>query len=177
MENNEAVNDETLNTSTEDTTVENKSDKYSWLSEEEKKILENDKIKEQKEKTKAYYETLREERDSYKDLYQKELEEKKQLESKVEYDIACAQFWEAVVSNEKVKEYKEKHPWLSYEECIKLAWVVQEKKTHTSSLVWRPARSSNSSMLIYNIEDLWKMKQSERLDILRRAKNWEVKVV
>jgi hypothetical protein len=73
-----------------------------------------------------------------------------------------------------VKWYKERHPDLSYEECVKLAWF-EPKKTARQSFIGRASKNIGNTS-VYKTSELVKMSDSDRREIVRRSIRWEVKI-
>lgn len=97
-----------------------------------------------------------------------------------ERDIAAAKYWDDVVNDEKVQEIREKHSTLSWDEVIVLAG---KNKTNRSPEAPKFIGRNNPKEILNNgskellRSDIVKLSQPERIEIQKKAKQGEVKII
>lgn len=98
-----------------------------------------------------------------------------QVREEGEKKAAIAQFWEEVVNDEKVQEYRSKYPWMWYEEAVKLAWK-EPKKVWSMFVARNPSNILNEWTKTITASELESMPEAQRRDHLARAKKGEIKI-
>lgn len=133
------------------------------------------RLREDKKKIKEEYEAKLAEKDANAEKLKADYEERFKS---LEMESLINKYGQDVMSDEKVQEYREKHPTLSWDEVITLAWKWKTKGSpEAPKFIGRnPIDVLNKDKSELNWSDIVKLPQHERLEIQRKAKAGEVTI-
>jgi hypothetical protein len=142
---------------------------------DDEKFVPSRRLREDKKKIKEEYEAKLSEKDANTEQLKANYEER--IKS-LEYESLLNKYGEDVINDEKVREVREKHATLSWDEVIVLAGKNKTNKVpEAPRVIGRNPVEFLSEKKEVHWSDVSKLDKAERLDILKKSKTGEVKIV